>query len=563
MRRDPTRVLDRLWAVRDSYSPQAAAEKLELLAALRRRRLAAARDVVRLHETLCFLHAYPDNADVLHAVEEHLRTFGERTDLKRFAPRLADTGIAGTEIHYPFYWTTALRLAERWPGRLRIDWPAYSDPGPLDHLLFQLLPFTESLALDEADLDTRGWIDLLKGPGETDAEFVLRRIARLRVAEDVREKLFDDLEIPFALAPGPDTPTRTGPRYAGSPVVPQRRALERARPDLRAECRRPPLAVVPVSAREGERLIDLAREAMVTRARDLYSFKFADPRDVRMIECGEGLQFAAMGLLPERRLMLDSVYGYLTLKNGVPIGYVLTSAFYRSAEVAYNVFDTFRGGESAGIYGRVLAMVRHLFRADVFTIDPYQLGHDNDEGLASGAWWFYYKLGFRPRDRETIRLVKEELRRMHANPGHRSSKTTLNRLSATNMFLYLGREREDVRGLVPVDRIGLAVSRRLGEGFGSDREGALRTCAREAAALTGVRGFRGWSHGERLAFERWAPLIVFLPGVHRWAAEERRALGEVARAKGGRRESDFVLAFDAHRRLRRALLALAAEEAAR
>jgi hypothetical protein len=43
----------------------------------------------------------------------------------------------------------------------------------------------------------------------------------------------------------------------------------------------------------------------------------------------------------------------------------------------------------------------------------------------------------------------------------------------------------------------------------------------------------------------------------RWSPAERRALVRVVRAKGGRRESDFVRAFDAHAKLRHALLALA------
>ncbi len=38
-----------------------------------------------------------------------------------------------------------------------------------------------------------------------------------------------------------------------------------------------------------------------------------------------------------------------------------------------------------------------LFNVDTFTVYPYQLGYGNDEGLKSGAWWFYQKLGFRAR----------------------------------------------------------------------------------------------------------------------------------------------------------------------
>ena len=52
---------------------------------------------------------------------------------------------------------------------------------------------------------------------------------------------------------------------------------------------------------------------------------------------------------------------------------------------------------------------------------------------------------------------------------------------------------------------------------------------------------------------------MILPGVERWSRGEKTALIRVIRAKGGRRESDFVRLFDRHRRLRRAILKLAAE----
>jgi hypothetical protein len=59
-----------------------------------------------------------------------------------------------------------------------------------------------------------------------------------------------------------------------------------------------------------------------------------------------------------------------------------------------------------------------------------------------------------------------------------------------------------------------------------------------------------------------APLVVGLPGVSSWSRSERRALAGVVRAKGGRRESDFVKRFDAHPRLGRAVLRLLSRPAA-
>jgi hypothetical protein len=246
----------------------------------------------------------------------------------------------------------------------------------------------------------------------------------------------------------------------------------------------------------------------------------------------------------------------LTLKNGVPIGYVLISALFGSSEIAYNVFETFRGGEAGFVYGRVLATARHLFGSDSFTIYPYQLGDGNDEALQSGAWWFYAKLGFRPRDAGALALMRAEQARMKARPGHRSSLATLRRLAGHNVYYHMGREREDVIGLLPLDAIGLAVTDALAARFGADRSAATSTCTREAAALLGLRSTRSWTRGELLALRRWAPLVLILPGIERWHRDERRALAEVVRAKGGRRESDGVRLFDRHRKLRAALLKL-------
>ena len=312
---------------------------------------------------------------------------------------------------------------------------------------------------------------------------------------------------------------------------------------------RPPKRIRRVGRRQAQALLDFAREAMVTRARDLYTFTAANLMDACLVECGDGLEFFCIGVDPEQRLLLDAVYGILTIRNGVPIGYALFSALWRSSEVAYNVFETFRGGESAWVYGRLLATIRTMFGADTFTIDPYQLGHHNDEGLDSGAWWFYYKLGFRPWDPAIARLAATEAAKVAARKGYRTGPGTLRKLVSANLFLQLGPPRRDVIGAIPTGAIGLAVTDYLTDRFGADRERATAELAAEAAARLGVDGWRRWPAGERLFWERWAPLVALLPGLDRWSPAERLDLAAIIRAKGGRRESDFVARFDAHPRL--------------
>jgi hypothetical protein len=113
-----------------------------------------------------------------------------------------------------------------------------------------------------------------------------------------------------------------------------------------------------------------------------------------------------------------------------------------------------------------------------------------------------------------------------------------------------------VIGRLPLARAGLAVTRECARRFGSDREAAAAAALERALARLRLTRVPGRSADERGAFERWAPLIALLPGIDSWSAAQRRALLAVALAKGGRRESDFVRAFDAHQPLRRALRAL-------
>jgi hypothetical protein len=549
-------LLRRLERLREAFGAEAAARKRDLLAALGTRRLARPSDVARLHEALCFMRAYPDTPALLRRVERMLDAFPRRRDLVAHRDALADTGIAGTEIRYSFYAPTAIWLAGRWQRHLRLDWERFAHPERLESLLPLFVHFVETPGLDEWDFGLRGWLRRLKGPRETGAAFVARRFAALRVDGFTREAIYDSLDIPLRLVPGPGTPSRTRARHAGSPAVCVRGGLERHRPALPADALRTPLAVREVGRREAGALIDLAREAMITRQRDLDLFSYASPADVRMIDWEDGLQFACIGAVPERRLLLESVYAFLTLRSGVPLGYVLVSALFGSSEIAYNVFETFRGGEAGFIYGRVLATTRHLFGSDAFTIFPYQLGQENDEAIRSGAWWFYQKIGFRPLDAGARRLMRRELARMRRRPGHRSSPDTLRALAASNLYYFLGRPRPGVIGGDAISTIGLKATALLARRFGSDRERGARVCSREAAGALGVRTFRGWSAGERQAWERWAPLVLLLRGLGRWRPEERRALAGLIRAKGGRRESDYVARFNRHPRLQAALLRL-------
>ena len=548
--------LARLEALRWTFGDTAAHERRTRLARVLRSSLPGAAAIERLHELLLAARAYPDDRETLALVSRALRSFGARADVRRHRGALTDSGIAGSDTRFAFFAPTARRLAARWPKLLEIDWEALASPDALEAWLPLLAHEGEVPGLDEIDYGLRGWLARMKGAGESDGAFVARALAaRLAPDDFLFERVHDGLEPAYRLHGDATTPSRTHDEWPVAKMHFQHEPFA-GRPDLAKAAATPPRAVRALAEAEGEKALALAMSCMVTRSRDLDVFAWGDPRDVRHVDCGDGLEFLMIGALPERRLLLESVYGFLTLKNGVPVGYVLTSALYRSAELAFNVFDTFRGAEAGPVYGKVIGMTRALFGTDTFTIFPYQLGDGNDEAIESGAWWFYQKLGFRPRARAARALMQAELTRMSRDKRHRSSEATLRKLATHNLYWSLGSHRDDIIGELPLPNAGIAATKLVAKRFAGDRARAAAECGREAAALLGVRSFDGWSAEERHAWRRWAPLVTLLPGVSRWTAAERAAAADVIRAKGGPREDAFVHAFDAHPQLGEALARL-------
>ncbi len=548
------KVLAQLEAARWTFGPAAARVRRAAIRRLSRSRLPNADAVLRFHELLLAARAYPDDRATLALAERSLAALGRRADVRQHHRALADSGITGCDIRFGFFAPTARRLAARWPRQLEVDWDEFDNADALEEWLPQLALEGEVPGLDEYDYGLRGWLARLKGPHEADGAFVARRFGERLRDSAVFERVLDGLSLSYRLRGDATTPSRTLARWPVRRVHFQHGPFG-ARPDLATVA--PPRSVRALPRREGERALALALDCMVTRSRDLDVFAWGDPRDVRRVDCGDGLEFLMIGALPERRLLLECVYGFLTLKNGVPIGYVLTSALFRSAELAFNVFDTFRGAEAGPVYGKVVGMTRALFGADTFTISPYQLGDGNDEAIESGAWWFYEKCGFRPRHAGARALMRRELSRIARTPGYRSSANVLQRLAAHQVFWSPGALRHDVLGAVPLPSAGLAVTQAIARRFGGDRERAAEAFDREARARLGVRDFRGWSAEQRRAWSRWAPLVTLLPGVSRWSRGERAAAVRVIRAKGGSREDAFVREFDAHPRLGAAVVALA------
>ena len=112
--------------------------------------------------------------------------------------------------------------------------------------------------------------------------------------------------------------------------------------------------------------------------------------------------------------------------------------------------------------------MRQLLGVTVFSIDPYQVGHENEEGIESGAFWFYRKLGFRPVNPALMKLTNAEEQKMSATAGYRTPARTLRKLASGHMLFELPGETSKHWDRFHVRNIGLAVQRRMARDFDGD-----------------------------------------------------------------------------------------------
>jgi hypothetical protein len=480
-----------------------------------------------------------------------LRHFGRRPDLQTHRQALAGTGIAGTDTHFRFYFPTAHWITQHWPGALALD---RNDPDAVRELLAALPSLLDPLraewlaGLHPTDLAP---LDQLAPARMTDADFVIGLIADMPGDEFSREAFGDRLDLSYVLRARRDTPERTNARFGTAATQFQQSPLRTGYADLRVEARRKPRRVRALRRREALAAIRLARISMITRERDLAAFQFANPGDAFLVEDGRGLAFAMLGVLPARRATLTTAYTALTLKNGVPIGYIQADVLGRHGALSFNTFETFRGAEAAHVFARFIAIAYRLFGCTDFSVEPYQLGLGNEEGIESGAWWFYHRFGFRPRAPAARRLAARESSRRSASSGYRSSPDTLRRLARSHLFYSLDRMQQS---RLPRTHHWLAAATRALRRFprsGGDNRSA--GAADAASKRLGLAKNRRLDRGVRAMHERWAGLVLALTARGRWSRSERRNLLRLIESKAGPNEREYQRRVLRHHRLRQLL----------
>jgi hypothetical protein len=491
------------------------------------------------------MRATPDDAVVLRGA---VRAAENLRRQHRGAAALINTGAPGSLNSYPYSYPVVLKLASLFPGCLAIDWKKVEDTGPLEGALSLLSTVGEDPGLDDERLSLQEWLGRIgQKRYATDLEYVVDRLERSSFPPKARAHLYDVCALPvrFVLK-------RKGSGLAEVILPPervhyQRREILRERFDIVPRIARPLESASRARETIGSKIVDVALTALATRNLEIYPLSHANPRDVTLHDCGRGVKIALVGVVPEFRYSLESIFFHLVLKNGVPVGYGPAGVFMGCCEMGFNLFPEFRGIAVRPISAELMRLLYHVVGVRYFFLTRYGMGEDNEDAIKSGAFWFYRKLGFATTNPRVETLARAEEARMRAQPSYLSNRKMLRRLSHTEAVLDLSKGRYR-----PLDFGKLAIfeSRSIEERFGGDRERAERTSASSIARLLGITDF---GTGAR----RLCPLLSLLPGLKGWSGGDKARLAKALRAKDAVSEVPAANLFNAHQTLRQALHRLA------
>jgi len=520
-----------------------------------------AESLIRLHETLLFLRAYPPSARVLNQVEKILKSFGPRVSHLRESgadltplDEVEVSGIAGTSVTSNFSHQIVRWLVAKYPSQVSIDWDWFEEDDRFGATMPRFLPLLEEDAMVEAHVPYRIWLRPAKGR-RNDLGWIVDRFESLRISNQAKAELYDSLKLHVIWKFGVRA-SRTSMKLPVRKIFFHRAPLiQRRDVSLGKELSSPPIPIERLSRAAGERILDQARETSAVRYRELHGFTYGDSRRVLKATLGRGTEALVLGVPPENRLPLRAYHAALISKNGVPVAYFEGLSIFERLESGFNLYYTFREGETAWLFGRILRLMQQLLGVTVFSIDPYQVGHENEEGIESGAFWFYRKLGFRPVRPELMKLTLTEERRIAASPEYRTPARKLRKLAAGHLLFEMPATSVGAWDRFQIRNVGLALQRRMALEFAGDAQEIRADSARFIKRILDLDTCR-WSEPELRIFESLALVLAMIPGVAGWNGSEKQLAARIISAKARGDEALYLRLLQGHAPMRAALIGL-------
>lgn len=558
----PDILLRRLIMLRSDFTPAATAEKESILISFLKLKQIPSALLIEIHDLLLFLHAYPSNERIARLADVclvHLEQYLLR-GVKRKSPKVAkaidSTGVTGSKVVATFSFDLIMLLCESFPEAVKYDSCAI-DAEEFFTLLNSFLPSPLRENFMEGGWNTvDDWLEAITGKDRhRQLKLLMTLFCESGLPRAQRDLLFDRLQIYI------DADLSLMPSRSNIIVHPQEMFFHSEgilrKFDVHEIIHTPIEEDHAVSIDERKRLVSAVRWTLFALFRETDPGTYADLHDVRVFNCGRGLQIVLLGMKQDRRNPVDAYIGFMAFKNGCPYAYGGAWMLGPMAKIGINIFPAYRGGESAWFFAQLMRVYQQVFHPEYFVAEPYQVGRDNPEGIETGAFWFYYRLGYRPLQPALRKLAAGEFEKLKSGKIKKTPAAVLRKLVADELVWAEPGKEKMLKGKFDTAQLSTALFTAIRKRYKGDlmafRRDALRSMQPDVFAYA-----EGSLLGEILP--ALCDYVYASGGTKGWTKDECDALHRLMLEKTRGMDSAYAQLLAQHQRLCKQLMAFTGKE---
>jgi hypothetical protein len=425
--------------------------------------LVQGKDLIVYYETLLFLLSYPVNKSQLDTAEK------EMTRITKFLKNSKNTPskfFENSGLPFIHTFTRFSHDCVRWllsHPQCLVKLDSFGEPSLQLNDVLRLTLTSLEKSETTAGCSNEELMHQLLVSTDKQLSFIINELARFDQQPSIKDHLFDSLDLFVRVVPIEKHFSKAYNRQPVKQVFYTGELLKKF--DTGEWLNRPLPETIALSKTERDQMVLVIKNSMVITARETDPTTYMDESSLDLYQLERGVSIATYAMVPARQLPIESYIGYTAFKNGFPVAYGGSWVFGDRSNFGINIFESFRSGESGFVMIQLLRVFGQVFRIRSFEVEPYQFGLDNPEGIASGAFWFYYRFGFRPVDKQLRELAGKENEKIKSQKNYRSTSATLTRFTKSNLRL------QSAKPLTPrVSSITTKVTRMIARKFHGDRQ---------------------------------------------------------------------------------------------
>ncbi len=431
-----TKLSNTLKQLANKFDDESILKKNKLLKTLNSSSLPLNRSLLYYHDTLLFLCAYPNQPSTLSLAEKELKRLclyiKNAGPKNKLLPENEGLPFVNTVTRFTPDFLTWLTLHKD----IIVSFDSFYNAAiSLNELLNITLP---SLLRSEttAGLSNEELLEVLNINPKQYISFLCNQLEKIKDVPLAKDLLLEKLNVYVKLIPKNQYFSRAYNRLPLKNTFFQQSLLKQFDHEqlINETLPKEPL----LTKQEKIQVTNVIKKSMALTNRETDPATYMQEDSLKLFLLERGISIAFYGMIPERQMPLESYVGFTLFKNGFPVSYGGAWIFGRAARIGINIFETFRGGESGYIMCQLLRTYKKVFKLSYFEVEPYQYGLDNPDGIKTGAFWFYYRYGFRPVDKQILKLAEREHEKIKTRKNYRSREKTLLKFTESNIALNMG-----------------------------------------------------------------------------------------------------------------------------